>query len=83
MARKKPELMASDNIDENSSSGNDETIKAKRKEFRQMKARYIELRETLKAASAERKALEERLAPLAAELGMSFKGVKNSPPAVS
>ena len=80
---KKTQPKAAANADPQAPQIDEAALKAKKKEFRQMKARYMELREMLKAAAAERKALEARLAPLAMELGMPFKGVKNSTPVAS
>ena len=66
-------------VEEHLAPANDKAIQAKKKEFREMKARYVQLRETLKSAAAERKSLGERLALMATELGLPFRGGKNPP----
>ncbi len=58
----------------------DEEKKAhpKKKQYRELRAKIKAMRESSKAAIAERKGLQARLATLASELGLSARGSKKA-----
>ena len=61
-----------------SSSTDESQLHVKKKEFRELKKKFNELRDRIRADTAEKKIIEEKLTPMAAELGIEFRSSKRA-----